>query len=288
MANGCLPNSPQHYAAYTRYRKAIAATETRVMQRAVEAHADLGILALDCGFPVRAIKDRERVTITRQRDLSFQTFRALAEYAPHAKDEDAESAPAQTGDECPVYINRWTARRIYRGHEQIRNVYVEVVNPSVPKPEWRTRARVDEWSDRNRSALVMTLNTFRSGRYVYGFAEEKAMRKLRTLIYPDEYERYLITGAIRLKGGSGVYYLIRKGRPTLAYRVIDSPHEDEQRVVALAALCTHPLGYFDRTWMGAMPPTDEVIAHLLMLRRSEHFFWKKCNQHAFNEFEIGL
>src|SRR3546814_10910453 len=37
----------------------------------------------------------------------------------------------------------------------------------------------------------------------------------------------------------------------------------------LCALCLHPIGYYENSWAGAMCPTDDVIAHLMLMRRSE-------------------
>jgi hypothetical protein len=51
---------------------------------------------------------------------------------------------------------------------------------------------------------------------------------------------------------SGVTYLFRRGRPTIALR------QDEEVNYALCALCLHPIGYYGDTWAGVMCPTDEV------------------------------
>lgn len=56
----------------------------------------------------------------------------------------------------------------------------------------------------------------------------------------------------------------------------------------LACLCLHPLGYYRGSWSGAMVPTDDVIAHLLMVRGDEHDFWRKANQHRPDAPEAGL
>lgn len=289
MTKGEISHTPWHYAAYTRHRKALAKAEQSLMDGLIKHIDNPNVEALDCGFLIHAVRLRERVCVTDNKDASFVAFRGLAEYAPHAPRPDESPHEEIKNEDERMFINGWVARRLYKGREQTRIVRVEVINPKDSKSEWRTKAFVEPWSDRNRDALVMTLNTFRSGMYVYGFAEEQALRKLRSLIFPDEYERYLITGALSFEGASGVHYLIRKARPTLAYRHVDYDFDTNSKVVvALAALCTHPLGYFDGTWMGTMPLTDEVIAHLLMLRHSEHFFWRKCNQHSFDRVEIGL
>lgn len=47
----------------------------------------------------------------------------------------------------------------------------------------------------------------------------------------------------------------------------------------LAALCLHPIGFYQGTWAGSMVPTDEVIAHLLLMRGDEPLYWRRANQH---------
>jgi hypothetical protein len=41
----------------------------------------------------------------------------------------------------------------------------------------------------------------------------------------------------------------------------------------------HPIGYYRGTWAGAMAPTDDVIAHLMMMRADEHMYWRRAKQH---------
>jgi hypothetical protein len=112
-------------------------------------------------------------------------------------------------------------------------------------------------------------------------AEERAMARLRTLLSRLEFRRYVTTGAfLERSAASQLTYVIRRGRPTLAM----SPRVDGP----LAALCLHPLGFYDRSFAGAMVPTDDVIAHLLLIRSDEAFFWRKANQHDFTEDEAGI
>jgi hypothetical protein len=117
-------------------------------------------------------------------------------------------------------------------------------------------------------------------------AEKIAQRKLRELVQPEVYDQYMLTGAIIVAGRSGLNYLIRRYRPTLAM--------DDRTGRILCALCLHPLGYFSGTWAGALPPTDEVVAHLLMIRgkaqkgEGEHFFWRKANQIPIDEPNSGV
>ena len=56
----------------------------------------------------------------------------------------------------------------------------------------------------------------------------------------------------------------------------------------LCALCLHPIGYYGDTWAGVMCPTDEVIAHLLMMRGSEEKIWANSNQHPVDHPNAGV
>ena len=56
----------------------------------------------------------------------------------------------------------------------------------------------------------------------------------------------------------------------------------------LACLCMHPIAYYAGSWAGAMCPTDDVIAHLSLMRADEHMFWKRSNQHPPYRPEAGL
>jgi hypothetical protein len=56
----------------------------------------------------------------------------------------------------------------------------------------------------------------------------------------------------------------------------------------LCALCLHPIGYYGDTWAGVMCPTDEVIAHLLMMRGSEEKYWANANQHPIDHPAAGV
>lgn len=119
---------------------------------------------------------------------------------------------------------------------------------------------------------------------VWGIEQEQmALQTLGTLIRHSAFKQYLLTGAfIETSPRSGVIYMFRRLRPTIAIR----PMAKHLRV--LCALCMHPVGYYNDSWGGAMCPTDDVIAHLVMMRGDEHMFWKRCNQHAPNKPEAGL
>lgn len=131
--------------------------------------------------------------------------------------------------------------------------------------------------------LAFTIRTMEAAAVWPLEAEQKAQKKLAGLIPEDQFELYLLTGHFaEISKRSQVTYLFRKGRPTIALR----QYEEGSNV--LCALCLHPIGYYGETWAGVMCPTDEVVAHLLMMRGSEEKFWANANQHPLDRPAAGL
>lgn len=115
-------------------------------------------------------------------------------------------------------------------------------------------------------------------------AEITALDKLRSLIKPHLWACYVLHGLIlETSPKSGVTYIIRKSRPTVAMR----PDKNGNMRV-LTSLCLHPIGYYEGTHVGCMVPTDEVIAHLVMIRTREAYFWRKANQHPAHLWQSGI
>lgn len=113
--------------------------------------------------------------------------------------------------------------------------------------------------------------------------ESKAIQLLATLVRHRAFKQYLLTGMfIESSERSGVSYCFRKLRPTVAIS-----HRRSQLKI-LCTMCLHPIGYYAGTWAGVMAPTDDVIAHLMLMRADEHMFWKRSNQHAAYRPEAGL
>jgi len=132
--------------------------------------------------------------------------------------------------------------------------------------------------------LAFTIRTLDAAAVWPVEAERKAQKKLATLIRPDLFELYELTGHFpEISKRSLVTYLFRKGRPTIALRQTEDGVSN-----VLCALCLHPIGYYGDTWAGVMCPTDEVIAHLLMMRGSEDKFWANANQHPLDRPAAGL
>jgi hypothetical protein len=81
---------------------------------------------------------------------------------------------------------------------------------------------------------------------------------------------------------SGIMYLFRRLKPTVA---INTNGEDCR---VMCTLCMHPIAYYQGSWAGAMCPTDDVVAHLMLMRGDEPMFWRRSNQHPAYRPEAGL
>jgi hypothetical protein len=126
-------------------------------------------------------------------------------------------------------------------------------------------------------------------------AELTAIDKLAALIPQHLFASYVMTGTfIETSRRSGITYQFRRNRPTIAmkHKLPDQfgPRRtpDPESVSILCGLCLHPIGYYDGTWAGSMVPTDEVIAHLLLMRGDEHLYWRRANQHGAHSPLLGL
>lgn len=124
--------------------------------------------------------------------------------------------------------------------------------------------------------------------------EGRAVQFLGRLLKHHPFKQYLLTGMfLETSPRSGVTYLFRKLRPTVAitfkggkFHHLGKGRDEEGRI--LCALCLHPIAYYDDSWAGAMCPTDDVIAHLMLMRGDEPMFWRRANQHAPHRPEAGL
>jgi hypothetical protein len=131
--------------------------------------------------------------------------------------------------------------------------------------------------------LSFTIRTLEAAAVWPVEAEEKAQKKLASLIPADLFEVYMLTGHFpEISKRSQLTYLFRRGRPTIVLR------QNEEVSYPLCALCLHPIGYYGDTWAGVMCPTDEVIAHLLMMRGSEEKYWANANQHPIDRPAAGV
>jgi len=176
--------------------------------------------------------------------------------------------------------------------------------PGAPPPQASEFRRVNScWNDKYQASIIVCQDKSGHARFIVepqdilSFAlrtleaaavwpveaEQKAQKKLASLIPVNLFELYVLTGHFtETSKRSQVTYLFRRGRSTIAMR------EREECSFWLCALCLHPIGYYGDTWAGVMCPTDEVIAHLLMMRGSEEKFWANANQHPIDHPAAGV
>lgn len=137
---------------------------------------------------------------------------------------------------------------------------------------------------REQLSMSLQLNTMGASEVWSMEAELNAMVTLKGLVRKHNYHQYVMTGTfVELSKRSGLFYVFRRCRPTL----VASPRFG-QHVKPIAALCLHPIGFYERSFAGCMVPTDDVIAHLLMMRGDERLFWAKANHHPLDEPTSGL
>lgn len=104
--------------------------------------------------------------------------------------------------------------------------------------------------------------------------ESNAIFLLGELISHHKFKQYMLTGAfMETSPRSNITYMFRRLKPTLAISTATGFGK------ALCALCMHPIGYYNGTAAGAMCPTDDIIAHLMLMRGDEKMYWRRCNQH---------
>jgi hypothetical protein len=157
---------------------------------------------------------------------------------------------------------------------------------------WRYRSDVFVWEENGRilhgptgtsNHLGVLLKTLTASS-AWGIEQEAtAVQTLGTLVRHHQLKQYLLTGMFLEKSKrSGVMYLFRRLRPTIALSV------GGKELRALCALCLHPIAYYEGSWGGAMTPTDDVLAHLMLMRGDEHMFWRRANQHPIWKKEAGV
>lgn len=191
------------------------------------------------------------------------TYPKAAELMAISRGEEPEE-PVEDG--CSI-VNRWYSIR--KGRD------VVIFLDSVGKRDWGMLGRVN-----HAHMQLLTLGASDA----WGIEQEaRAVRLLGSMLKHRQFKQYLLTGMfLERSPRSGVHYMFRKLRPTLAIR------EDKGDLRILCALCLHPIAYYEGSWAGGMCPTDDVIAHLSLMRGDEHMLWRRANQHPAWRPEAGL
>lgn len=113
--------------------------------------------------------------------------------------------------------------------------------------------------------------------------ESNAVHTLAEIVSHRQFKQYMLVGMfLETSQRSHITYCFRRLRPTVALNT------KGDSVTIMCTLCLHPIAYYSGSWAGAMTPTDDVIAHLMLMRGDEPMFWRRANQHAAYRPESGL
>jgi len=165
-------------------------------------------------------------------------------------------------------------RNTFWSHWRRRNVHVYEENGKVRKVFERGVGNLDQQLHTMGCAVAWGVEQ-----------EHRALNLLATLLNHHLFKTYLLVGAfLESSKRSGLTYLFRRLRPTVVLKL--DTKRDNVRV--LCTLCMHPIGYYENSWAGVMCPTDDVLAHLMLMRGDEAMFWRRSNQHPSNRPEAGL
>jgi hypothetical protein len=142
------------------------------------------------------------------------------------------------------------ANQIFMGYPDASGAWVTL--PSSPRSRWKQQllpkrdpCRADRVSFENCSPAELT-----------------ALTLLKKMVSEDGWRTYLKYGFVNVQGKSGLHYQIRRGQWHVLVR------RQGQKV---AELC---IGLSARH---AMPPTDEVIARMIMAECDEPELWRRAN-----------
>lgn len=140
---------------------------------------------------------------------------------------------------------------------------------------------------RGEKAVAILIHTVEANAYAHTVqAERKAERLLRKHISKQQWSDYFISGAFWELSSSGKLYIFRKGFPTIA---CDCEQLDgKYNITPKHTLCMHAGAYTEGTFAGGLCPTDDVIAHLLMMRTNEAHYLENCNVHQFEAPQSGV
>jgi hypothetical protein len=217
------------------------------------------------GCPIPSLgPSQRRPVIAKRAPFADRIFPTSAEMEGQPPKEIKSEVP-----EGSKYINSW----IDRFGEQV--VIIE-------HPDGKRHSYIGELPHSGRLDRLFETIGARLGA-VTERAEVKAMVNLAERLTEAQVKCYILNDCfLETSKRSKVRYLFRKGRPTLALR------DRGSGMRFLAALCMHPLAYYEETFAGSMAPSDDVLAHLLMMRADEKNFWRNCNQHPLYDPRSGV
>lgn len=154
---------------------------------------------------------------------------------------------------------------------------------------WQEGSKFFYTHSTRQTQATMLIETLGASRAWDFNAEMRAMETLKRHVTEWAFQCYVMTGSfLESSKRSGVTYMFRRLRPTVALTASPDRKGRDVGMRILCCLCAHPIGYYEDTWAGALVPTDDILAHLLLMRADEHHYWKTCNQHQAWAPESGL
>lgn len=187
---------------------------------------------------------------------------------PHAEALAAMGAqPEPHDDEGWSLVNQWYSRRLRCDILVMRDAQGRVSHGKLPAfhhigYDLRTLGCSDAWGLEQ---------------------EHRALQLLGGMIRHRQMKQYVLTGMfLETSRKSRLTYMFRRLKPTVALSLAG----DTTRI--LAALCMHPIAFYAESWAGGMCPTDDVVAHLSLMRGDEAMLWRRSNQHPPYRPEAGL
>ncbi len=266
-----MPSLEEELAQHEQELNQIAAgapTESEAIDRITQYMTNLTAGVFPAGFPAGMLQGKKIVTTD---PLLQSCLRAL----------DTEAAPPTPSAEVIAERphrktrNQWDTTAPWKG--SYGHVFV-MENPETGRVIKEFRKK--ESSQDRLQFWARTLNC--RVQFTTPKAEIKALESLVEILTPQQRHQLLTADAFVEVGRSGVWYMLRRNRPTLALRPADNGFDP------LCALCMHPLAYYEGTWAGGLPPSDELKAHLMYIRADEHFYWRKCNQIPIDQPNSGV
>jgi hypothetical protein len=246
-------------------------------------------------FPVMTTKGTMPMTLSKHFEFTGKAFGDFIEKkrqeAERAAGGDLSSMVADMvemvdetcGEVSYLPVNSWRIRGYDVAYfEKVRSVKTDKVHPDgspVYSNELLGKAFYKSPLAFRRYSLQQDTVTARSASILMK-AEIRALRLLKKKIIPWQFEIYYLSGEFaEVSKRSHCVYVLRKNRPTIVF----SPSHK-----FLAALCFHPLGYYNNTFAGVMAPTDDVLSQLLYIRADEHGYWRRANQHPLDSPASGV
>lgn len=177
--------------------------------------------------------------------------------------------------------------RMLESSLKIRNIFYVFELATLVIIAELPNGRIIHWKECNRTPVerfAMSLETSGATVDIHDVEVEfAAMNKLQELITPRACAMYFMSGQfLETSQRSGVTYVFRKLRPAVAMKDVRGVMK------VLRTFCLHPIGYYKQTHTGCLCPTDDVIAHVLLMRSDERRYWAKANSHELYAPESGL